>query len=98
LRLTIPQTKGSQTEAVIVPLTYGQTELCLMRALTAWLAAAGIKDGPLFRRIWLPARGGGGGARPRQAASRGEMLTNGPHPREATEDAPLASLRSHSSG
>jgi integrase len=58
LRLTIPQTKGSQTEAVIVPLPYGQTELCPVRALTAWLAAAGITDGPVFRRIWLPARGG----------------------------------------
>jgi site-specific recombinase XerD len=58
LRLTIPQTKGSQTEAVVVPLPYGQTELCPVRALTAWLAAAGITDGPVFRRIWLPARDG----------------------------------------
>ncbi len=28
LRLTLPQTKGSQTDAVAVPLPYGQTELC----------------------------------------------------------------------
>jgi len=28
LRLTLPQTKGSQTDAVTVPLPYGQTELC----------------------------------------------------------------------
>src|SRR5262249_39512562 len=27
LRLTLPQTKGAQTEAVTVPLPYGQTEL-----------------------------------------------------------------------
>jgi site-specific recombinase XerC len=56
LRLTIPQTKGSQTDSVVVPLPYGQTELCPVRALTAWLAAADITDGPVFRRIWLPAR------------------------------------------
>jgi integrase len=54
LRLTLFQTKGSQTDAVIVPLPYGQTELCPVRALTAWLDAAGITAGPVFRRIWLP--------------------------------------------
>ncbi|MGH7041134.1 MAG: site-specific integrase, partial [Acetobacteraceae bacterium] len=54
LRLTLPQTKGSQTDAVIVPLPYGHTELCPVRALAAWLAAAGITTGPVFRRIWLP--------------------------------------------
>jgi site-specific recombinase XerC len=56
LRLTLPQTKGSQTEAVTVPLPYGQTELCPVRALTAWLEAAGITSGPVFRRLWLPRR------------------------------------------
>ena len=30
-----PQTKGSQTAAVTVPLPYGQTELCPVRALSA---------------------------------------------------------------
>jgi integrase len=54
MRLTLPQTKGSQTEAVTVPLPYGQTELCPVRSLTAWLVAAGITSGPVFRRIWLP--------------------------------------------
>ena len=54
LRLTLPQTKGSQTDAVTVPLPYGQTELCPVRALAAWQEAAGITSGPLFRRIWLP--------------------------------------------
>ena len=54
MRLTLPQTKGSQTDAVVVPLPYGQTELCPVRALTAWLTAVGITDGPVFRRIWQP--------------------------------------------
>ncbi len=54
LRLTLHQTKGSQTDAVIVPLPYGHTELCPVRALTAWLEAARIESGPVFRRIWLP--------------------------------------------
>jgi site-specific recombinase XerC len=54
LRLSLPQSKGSQTEAVTVPLPYGHTELCPVRALAAWQAAAGITAGPVFRRIWLP--------------------------------------------
>lgn len=62
LRLTIPQTKGSQTAAVTVPLPYGRTELCPVRAITTWLLAASIFDGPVFRRIWLPAMAEPGGA------------------------------------
>jgi site-specific recombinase XerC len=54
LRLTLPQTKGAQTEAATVPLPYGQTDLCPVRALAAWQDAAGITSGPVFRRIWLP--------------------------------------------
>ena len=57
LRLTLPRTKGSQTAAVLVPLPYGKTELCPVRALAAWQVAAGITEGPVFRRIWRP-RGG----------------------------------------
>lgn len=57
LRLTLPQTKGSQTDAVIVPLPYGHTALCPVRALTSWLEAANITAGPAFRRIWLPKKG-----------------------------------------
>lgn len=53
LRLTLPQTKGSQATAVVVPLPYGHTELCPVRALTAWLEAGRITSGPVFRRIWL---------------------------------------------
>ena len=55
LRLTLAQTKGSQTAAVTVPLPYGDTELCPVRAVERWLAAAEITAGPVFRRIWLPA-------------------------------------------
>jgi hypothetical protein len=33
-------------------LPQGRTELCPVKALDAWLAAAAITDGPLFRRIW----------------------------------------------
>lgn len=33
IRLTLPQTKGEQTDAVAVPLPYGDTELCPVRAL-----------------------------------------------------------------
>lgn len=54
LRLTLPVSKGSQANAVTVPLPYGQTELCPVRALARWQDAAGITAGPLFRRIWLP--------------------------------------------
>jgi integrase len=53
LRLTIPQSKGSQAVAVVVPLPYGETELCPVRALARWREAAGITAGPVFRRIWL---------------------------------------------
>ena len=58
IRLTLPQTKGEQTDAVTVPLPYGETELCPVHALEAWQQAAGLTEGPVFRRIWLPARGG----------------------------------------
>ena len=53
LRLTIPKSKGSQAAGVIVPLPYGETELCPVRALARWREAAGITAGPVFRRIWL---------------------------------------------
>lgn len=46
LRLTLPQTKGSQTEAVIVPLPYVHTELCPVRAHSAWLEAGSITSRP----------------------------------------------------
>ena len=52
--LTLPRSKGNQTAAVLVPLPYGRTELCPVRALSRWLQAAEITEGPVFRRIWLP--------------------------------------------
>jgi len=52
--LTLKRSKGSQTEAVLVPLPYGRTELCPVRALARWLDAAAISEGPVFRRLWLP--------------------------------------------
>ena len=54
IRLTLPQTKDEQTDAVTVPLPYGDTELCPVHALEAWQQAAGLTEGPVFRRIWLP--------------------------------------------
>jgi integrase len=55
LRLTLPHSKGERTgKAVTVAIPYGTTELCPVRALQRWQAAAGITEGPLFRRIWLP--------------------------------------------
>jgi len=54
IKLTLPQTKGEQTRSVTVPLPYGDTELCPVHALALWQQAAGITEGPVFRRIWLP--------------------------------------------
>jgi integrase len=56
IRLTLPQSKGEQTDAVTVPLPYGDTELCPVHALEAWQQTAGLTEGPVFRRIWLPPR------------------------------------------
>ena len=56
IRLTLPHSKGAQDSAVTVPLPYGDTELCPVHALEAWLQAAGLTAGPVFRRIWLPPR------------------------------------------
>jgi len=56
IRLTLPHSKGAQDSAVTVPLPYGDTELCPVHALEAWLQAAGLTTGPVFRRIWLPPR------------------------------------------
>lgn len=60
IRLTLPHTKGAQTAAVTVPLPYGETNLCPVRALAIWQSASGITDGPIFRRIWLPRSAGPG--------------------------------------
>jgi site-specific recombinase XerD len=56
--LTLKRSKGSQTSAVLVPVPYGKTELCPVRALMRWLDAAALSEGPVFRRIWAPPLGG----------------------------------------
>ena len=58
IRLTLPHSKGDSAGAVTVPLPYGDTELCPVHALGRWLQAAGLTDGPVFRRIWFPPRAG----------------------------------------
>ena len=61
LRLTLPRSKGERTGRVVtVAIPYGRTELCPVRAIRRWQEAAGIVDGALFRRIWLPPSAGGG--------------------------------------
>jgi integrase len=58
-------------------LPYGRTELCPVAALEAWLAAAGITDGPLFRRIWrLPPPRVRRGANRKPVADRYRIGTN----------------------
>ncbi len=57
LRLILPQTKGSPMDSVTVPLPYGDTELCPVRALERWKLAAGLEGGALFRRIYKPPSG-----------------------------------------
>ena len=57
LRLTLPLSKGDRDgKGVTVALPLGTTALCPVRALRRWQDAAGITEGPLFRRIWTPAR------------------------------------------
>jgi integrase len=58
LRLTLPLSKGERGgRGVTVAIPYGTTELCPVRALRQWQSAAGITEGPVFRRIWTPPRG-----------------------------------------
>ena len=86
LRLTMPQTKGRRRTPSSSPCPTAETELCPVRALNAWLAAAGITDGPVFRRIWLPARGAEAAA----SGNRGEMPANrGPAGQSAEAPPPL---------
>lgn len=62
MRLCWRRARESQEAAVTVPLFYGVTELCPVHAIELWLAAAGISDGAVFRRIWLPKCQNGGTA------------------------------------
>ena len=53
IALVLPWRKNDQeAHGTTVWLPVGQTDLCPVMALEAWLAAAGITNGPLFRRLW----------------------------------------------
>ncbi|ADJ28338.1 site-specific integrase [Nitrosococcus watsonii] len=50
--ITIPRSKTDQSgEGRLKALPYGESDLCPVTALKAWLKIAGIKSGPLFRRV-----------------------------------------------
>ena len=54
IALYLPWRKNDQeAHGTTVWLPAGQTDLCPVTALEAWLGAAEISDGPLFRRLWL---------------------------------------------
>ena len=58
-------------------LPQGSTDLCPVAALEAWLAAAAISEGPLFRRIWrLPPPRVPRGTRRKPVADRYRIGTN----------------------
>lgn len=68
LRITLPRSKGERGgRAVFVVLPYGQTDLCPVRAIRRWQAAANIAEGPLFRRIWTSPTGDAAGPLPSPA-------------------------------
>jgi site-specific recombinase XerD len=53
IALFLPWRKNDQeARGTQVWLPSGRTDLCPVTALEAWLAAAQIAEGPLFRRIW----------------------------------------------
>jgi len=58
IELFLPWRKNDQdARGTRLWLPQGRTDLCPVAALEAWLAAAAITEGPLFRRIWrLPPR------------------------------------------
>ena len=57
LRITLPFSKGDrESKGTQIGIPYGTSELCPVRALERWLDAAGITQGPLFRRIWAMPR------------------------------------------
>ena len=53
IELFLPWRKNDQdARGTRLWLPQGRTDLCPVTALEAWLAAAAITEGPLFRRIW----------------------------------------------
>jgi site-specific recombinase XerD len=72
IALFLPWRKNDQEgEGTSVWLPSGRTDLCPVKALEAWLAAAAIGEGPLFRRVWhLPPPRVRRGAKRKPAADR----------------------------
>jgi integrase len=57
LRIALPFSKGDrESKGVQVGVPYGTSALCPVRALKRWCDAAGIIQGPVFRRIWTMPR------------------------------------------
>ena len=78
IALLLPWRKNDQeARGTTVWLPVGQTDLCPVTALEAWLAAAEITDGPLFRRLWrLPPPRVPRGAKRKPVADRYRIGTN----------------------
>jgi integrase len=72
IALLLPWQKNDQeARGTTVWLPSGRTDLCPVTALEAWLAAAAISEGPLFRRLWrLPPPRVGKGAKRKPIADR----------------------------
>ena len=57
LRISLRFSKGDrESKGVQVGIPYGTSALCPVRALKRWCDAAGITQGPVFRRIWTTPR------------------------------------------
>ena len=78
IALFLPWRKNDQeAQGTTVWLPVGRTDLCPVRALETWLAAAAISDGPLFRRLWrLPPPRVRRGAKRKPVADRYRMGSN----------------------
>jgi integrase len=78
IELFLPWRKNDQdARGTRLWLPKGRTDLCPVTALDAWLAAAAITEGPLFRRIWrLPSPRVPKGAKRKLVADRYRIGTN----------------------
>ena len=78
IALFLPWRKNDQeARGTTVWLPVGQTDLCPVTALEAWLAAAAISEGPLFRRLWrLPPPRVRRGAKRKSGAERYRIGSN----------------------
>ena len=78
IALFLPWRKNDQeARGTTVWLPVGQTDLCPVTALEAWLATAQITEGPLFRRLWrLPPPRVRRGAKKKPVADRYRIGTS----------------------